>query len=285
VAGEIADAVARYTLDGSDEDLKRLLRISELLAEPARAAFRRVGAQEGWRAIECGCGPLGGLAVLAEIVGGSGRVVGVDFSDAAVQRARSIIETLGVSNVEVVLGDIDELDIATLGGPFDLAFTRQFLMHQSDPVRSLTRIADVLRPGGWLVAQEPLRDPPWRAHPPISAISAHWELLYESVERAGTPHGAVEDLPRSARAAGLEVVAMNGFFGVVPAQIGLEIAMANLAVVRERAVSAGVATDDEIDELVGALRAAMDGEHEWISTPCVFDLAFRKPDAAQSTDS
>ena len=78
---------------------------------------------------------------------------------------------------------------------------------------------------------------------------------------------------------------MNGFFGVVPAQIGLEIAMANLAVVRERAVSAGVATDDEIDELLGALRAAMDCEHEWISTPCVFDLAFRKPDAAQSADS
>jgi SAM-dependent methyltransferase len=41
-----------------------------------------------------------------------------------------------------------------VGGPFDLAYTRLFLMHQPDPVRTLRQIAGLLRPGGWLVAQE-----------------------------------------------------------------------------------------------------------------------------------
>ena len=35
-----------------------------------------------WSAIDCGCGPLGGLAVLAELVGSAGRVVGVDVNEA-----------------------------------------------------------------------------------------------------------------------------------------------------------------------------------------------------------
>ena len=55
----IAERVQRYVLDGSDDDLKRLLKISEVLAEPARAALRRAGIQPGWQVVECGCGPLG----------------------------------------------------------------------------------------------------------------------------------------------------------------------------------------------------------------------------------
>jgi hypothetical protein len=57
----------------------------------------------------------------------------------------------------------------------------------------------------------------------------------------------------------------------------LEIAIANITVVRDRAVATGVATDDELDDLSGQLRRAMDGELEWTCTPFVFDLAFRKP--------
>lgn len=37
--------------------------------------------------------------------------------------------------MEVVAGDLYELDPAALGGPFDLAYSRLFLMHQADPVR------------------------------------------------------------------------------------------------------------------------------------------------------
>ena len=79
MAEVIAERVRHYILDGSDEDLRRLLSIAEISAEMARSAFARVGMQEGWHAIDCGCGPIGGLAVMAEMVGPAGRVVGVDF--------------------------------------------------------------------------------------------------------------------------------------------------------------------------------------------------------------
>jgi SAM-dependent methyltransferase len=122
MAEVIGDRVKRYILDGTDQDLRRLLSISQDTAEMARSAFRRVGVQAGWNAIDCGCGPIGGLAVMAEMVGPGGRIVGVDFSPTAVHQARAVASSLGLGNVEVVEGDIHELDSAMLGGPFDLAF-------------------------------------------------------------------------------------------------------------------------------------------------------------------
>ena len=81
MADATADQVRRYVLDGSDDDLRRLLSLSESFAEHARRALRRVGVGPGWTVIDCRCGPIGGLAILAEMVGPAGRVVGVDFSE------------------------------------------------------------------------------------------------------------------------------------------------------------------------------------------------------------
>src|SRR5436190_1633930 len=47
MAEAIAERVRRYILDGSDEDLRRLLGVAEATREMARSAFRRVGMQEG----------------------------------------------------------------------------------------------------------------------------------------------------------------------------------------------------------------------------------------------
>jgi len=281
VAEAIAERVRRYILDGSDEDLRRLLGVAETTREMARSAFRRVGMQEGWHAIDCGCGPIGGLAVMAEMVGPAGRVVGVDFSEPAVQRARSVVAALELGNVELFVGDVHELGPAAVGGPFDLAYTRFFLMHQPDPVRTLRQIASLLRPGGWIVAQEALRNPPPRSHPHLDALGTYWDLAYQVLERAGgVPPGAVDGLAESARAAGLDVVEVKGSFPIVDPGLGFDLHAATLLAARERAVASGVAAGRQIDALVSDLRAAKDGGYEWVSIPFMLDLALRKPLAA-----
>lgn len=278
MAEAIAERVRRYILDGGDDDLRRLLGVAEATREMARSAFRRVGMQEGWHAIDCGCGPIGGLAVMAEMVGPAGRVVGVDFSEPAVQRARSVVAALELGNVELFAGDIHELGPAAVAGPFDLAYTRFFLMHQPDPVRTLSQIARLLRPGGWIVAQEALRNPPPRSHPHLDALGAYWDLAYQVLERAGgVPAGSVDGLAGSARAAGLEVVEAGGSFPVVDPELGFDLHAATLLAARERAVASGIATGQQVDDLAAEMRAAKSGGYEWVSTPFMLDLTFRKP--------
>ena len=281
MAEAIAERVRRYILDGSDEDLRRLLGVAESTSEMARSAFRRVGIQEGWHAIDCGCGPIGGLAVMAQMVGPAGRVVGVDFSEPTIQRARSVVAALQLDNVELFAGDIHKLGTAAVGGPFDLAYTRLFLMHQPDPVHTLTQIAGLLRPGGWVVAQEALRSPPPRSHPHLDALGADWDLVYQLLEGAGgVPHNAVDDLAGSARAAGLDVVAVDGSFGIVDPELGFDLHAATLLAARERAVASGIASGQQIDDMVSDLRAAKSGGYEWVSMPFFLDLTLRKPLAA-----
>lgn len=273
----VEQRVHRYLLDGSDEDLKRLLAISERMSPLTRTALRRSGVQPGWAVIDCGCGPLGGLLDLAELAGPAGRVVGVDASRPTVQRARSAVAALGLGNVEIVAGNVNDLAAGAVGGPFDLAFTRLFLVHQPDPVHTLRQIAALLRPGGWIVAQEPLRHPAPRSFPPLPALDSYWELFHRLVEGFGAPAQGVEQLPGSAAAAGLEVVRMDGSFIVDDPSQGFAIHAGSLAAARERATAAGLADGEEIDGLVSDLRAAGNGGYQWVTGPFFLELTLRKP--------
>jgi len=151
-------------------------------------------------------------------------------------------------------------------------------MHQADPVWTLSQIARLLRPGGWVVAQEALRSPPPRSHPHLDALGDYWDLLHELLERAGgVPRSAVDGLAGSARAAGLEVVAADGSFRTLDPELGFDLHASTLASARERAVVSGVAAGKQIDDLVSDLRAAKGADYEWVSSPFFLDLTLRKP--------
>jgi hypothetical protein len=97
----------------------------------------------------------------------------------------------------------------------------------------------------------------------------------------GLADGAgVDGLAGSARAAGLDVVAVGGSFGIIDPELGLDLHAATLLAARERAVASGIATGQQIDDLAGDLRAAKSGGYQWVSMPFFLDLTLRKPLAA-----
>ena len=93
----------------------------------------------------------------------------------------------------------------------------------------------------------------------------------------GVPYGAVDSLPRLGRAAGLEVVAVNGSFSALDPEVGFDLHADTLAAARQRGVASGRWAEEQIERLVNDLRAAKAGGFEWVSTPFYLDVAFRKP--------
>jgi len=160
----------QYFLGHSSAEQRRLQRQAEELAEESAHLFDQIGAAEGSRAIEIGCGPQGCLELLSSRVGPTGSVVGVELSDHAVQLARDFLSERRINNVEVRQGHA-----ADTGLPrewFDLATAHLVLVNIPEPEKIVSEMVALVKPGG-VVA---LHEADWIAHvcdPPIPA----WDRL------------------------------------------------------------------------------------------------------------
>jgi ubiquinone/menaquinone biosynthesis C-methylase UbiE len=96
--------------------------------------------------LDIGCGAGTDLLLAARRVGPSGRAIGVDMTEAMVERARAGALRAGFSNVEVRLGDAMELPVES--DSIDVVISNGVLNLTSDKVRTFNEVLRVLRPNG-----------------------------------------------------------------------------------------------------------------------------------------
>lgn len=135
----------------------RLSRWYDLIAGSTEKKYRdwglqKLSAQPGERILEIGFGTGHCLAALANDVGRSGRVIGLDISDGMLAIAHERLQQLGLSDrVELHLGDaarLDFIETASLDGVF-MSFTLELFDNPEIP-RVLQECHRVLKPGGRL---------------------------------------------------------------------------------------------------------------------------------------
>ena len=161
---------------------------NDVYRRPLTTALDRLGLREGWRCVDVGAGGGDVSVALAEVVGRDGRVYAVDSDPAA----RDVVAAAAATSSQVVAITQAGEDLL-LPEPVDLAFCRFLLMHVVDPALVLARMGAAVRPGGWVVAQEPI----------TSAGRVGGQAL--SMPDARHPDVGAE-LPALVRAVGLEVV-------------------------------------------------------------------------------
>jgi SAM-dependent methyltransferase len=136
----------------------------------------------GWRVLDLGCG-FGDLSQqLAEKLGPTGEVVGVDVAENFVEAsARDAVEA-GVKNARFVRADVQFDD---LGGPYDAAYARFGLQFFVMPVAALRNVKRVLKPGATLAFVTWLKreDNQWLHVPELCARS----FIPEEKETADEP--------------------------------------------------------------------------------------------------
>lgn len=123
----------------------------DVYRRPLATALDRLEIGPGWRCVDVGAGGGDVSVALAEIVGREGRVYAVDSDPAARDVAAAAAATF--SQVLAITQAGEDL---LLPEPVDLAFCRFLLMHVVDPAVVLARMKKAVRPGGWVVAQEPV---------------------------------------------------------------------------------------------------------------------------------
>jgi SAM-dependent methyltransferase len=195
-----------YHLGYTDEEHARLIRQATRLAPVTERFFREAGIATGQRILDVGSG-VGDVAMLAsKIVGPSGSVTGIERDASSVNRARLRAAEARLHNVAFVQGDVDAY---SPDSQFDAAVGRYVLQFLPDPVASLRRITEAVRPGGVVAFQE-------GSWAPFLSLSAHlplWHatvsLLHEAGVRGGIDLEMGPALHRVFQEAGLPAPAMR----------------------------------------------------------------------------
>ncbi len=102
--------------------------------------------KEGDSVLDLGSGAGNDCFVARAIVGQSGKVTGIDFTDAMLTKARANNAKLGYTNVEFIQGDIEEMPLDD--NQFDVIVSNCVLNLVPDKQKAFAEMYRVLKPGG-----------------------------------------------------------------------------------------------------------------------------------------
>jgi predicted O-methyltransferase YrrM len=264
-----------YVIRGGMEGRERLRVIARVMAPTTTALLTRVGVAPTARCLDVGCGGGDVTLALARLAT-DGSVVGIDVDETKIGLARQEAAAARVDNVEFRIRDV--MEPFPDGDPFDVAYARFVLTHLPDPAEALGNLCAQLAPGGVLIVE----DIDCSGHFCAPRSAAFWryvELYIKTVESRGCDPNIGPRLPGLLRDTGLGGIDMTV---VQPAGISGEVKLTaplTLEAIADAVLAAGLATAEELGELVDDLYAFAEEDGTLISIPRVVQAWGSKPTA------
>lgn len=129
-----------------DEVELNRLRLLETIFDPTTTRhLETIGVAESWKCLEVGAGAGSVAQWLSRRVGPKGKIVATDIDT-------RFLRQLSIPNLEIRQHDIVKDNLET--GQYDLVCCRTLLMQLLEPEKGLKRMADAVRPSGWLMIEE-----------------------------------------------------------------------------------------------------------------------------------
>jgi ubiquinone/menaquinone biosynthesis C-methylase UbiE len=168
-----------YALERSQLEYERLALQGEVLKPMTRRLFEEAGIGPGMRVVDLGSGAGDVCLLLAEMVGPSGRVIGLEVDDEANKFAAERARREGFNNIRFL-----HLDVAhyVAGSPLDAVVGRCILMYQPDPAAALGHLVKYLRKGGTAAFMEPWFLPPGG---PDTMMKKAGMIIHDTLQRSG----------------------------------------------------------------------------------------------------
>jgi SAM-dependent methyltransferase len=142
----------QYVLGHAPEELRRLILQAVTLRPITVRLLHGAEIGPGMRVLDLGCGVGDVTMLLAETVGPSGSVIGIDRSAEAIAFARERVGDTAHGNITFAQCAAEDYPDAA---SFDAVVGRYVLAHQADAVGFLRAATRLLRPGGTLAFHEP----------------------------------------------------------------------------------------------------------------------------------
>jgi SAM-dependent methyltransferase len=186
-----------YALATGEGAVRRLSALDRVYSPTARRVLGQAGLKPGMRVADFGCGVGATTRMLAEMVGPTGHVTGIDVSAAQLAQGRRLCESAGIAHATFV-----EASATATGLPrdsFDLVYCRFLLLHLVDPAGCLREMRDVLKRGGILVVED--GDLTSAGSVPASSLHAFADLLGRLAPTRGLDYTLANNLYHMVKAA------------------------------------------------------------------------------------
>ena len=236
-------AHSEYVLGRSQREYTRLARQAELFKPMTRRFFEDAGIAPRMRVLDLGSGAGDVCIMLAEMVGATGSVIGLELDADAVKFARERVSARAFGNITFVHSEFSQY---VPDEPLDAIVGRLVLMYQADPAASLAKVTKYLRPGGVIAFMEPWFMPP---PGPDSTTKRVLTCIVETLRRSGAHIDLGPRLHRVFTAAGLSQPNMR-FEAVMDGRDEsplYQYCADTLASLLPKAIEYGIATADEFD--------------------------------------
>jgi ubiquinone/menaquinone biosynthesis C-methylase UbiE len=237
-----------YLLGRTPQAIQRLLLLGQIYQPFTRRVFAEAGITTGMQVLDVGCGPGDVSLIAADLVGETGRVLGIDASAEMLQAAQTRVHAAGLAHVSFMAADLR--NNLALDLQFDALVGRFILMHLPDPAAVLRQLLPSVRPGGIVAFQEyDLSSYADAFYPP----SPQWEQAYRlstlAFERAGGNLHAGMQLPSIFRTVGLPAPHMRyeASIGADRDWPGFDLRAADVRQFVPLILQFGLATEEEID--------------------------------------
>ena len=168
-ARALAEGMHPYLLEPIPTERERLALQASMWEPAAERLFDALGPIDGWSCVDLGCGAPGVLGTLARRVGSTGRVLGVDSDRILLEHAQAWARREGLTRVALRQGDAYATGLPD--GAFDLVHARFMFAPLGRADALLAEMHRLVRPGGFLVIQEPDASA-WQCSPPSPAFAA-----------------------------------------------------------------------------------------------------------------
>jgi SAM-dependent methyltransferase len=203
--GTAPSCEAPYSLATGSAAVRRLTALHDVYSPAGRRILLQAGLKQGMTVADFGCGVGMTTRLLAEMVGPSGTVTGIDISSAQLKEARDICAAKGLHNVSFHESSACESSLSR--NSFDLAYCRFLLLHLPDPAACLREMLDILKPGGILVIEDGDLTSA-TSHPP-GATNAFADLFGRLGPTRGLDYSMAKNLYALFRAAGCQNITIE----------------------------------------------------------------------------
>ena len=142
-----------YALERTHREYERLRVQARFWQAATERVLDRLDLAAGASCLDAGSGPGEVLRLLAERVGPTGRVTGIDVDAALNGLVEADLHADGLTRCRTLTARLTG-DTPVPGGPYDLVYARLLLFHLPERVPVLRRLWEAVAPGGHLLVQD-----------------------------------------------------------------------------------------------------------------------------------